>query len=83
MFDILCKMSFITYKMRQGQEHFTASDNTFFLEVIRGKNKKGYVYGFWHMGDEFVASLTLCTQFEPCPTLEFREVIHNLNNELA
>lgn len=67
----------------QGQKHSATSDNAILLEFVGGRNKKGYVYGLRQLSDEFVASLMPRTQFELYPTVDFKDVTHNLYSDLV
>ena len=60
----------------------TPSDNDIFLDVVGGRNKKGYVYGLGQLGDEFVSSSSHCTESATGPTVGYTQIIANLTEEL-
>jgi uncharacterized protein YceH (UPF0502 family) len=59
-----------------------ASENALFLDIVGGRNKKGYVYGLGQLGDEFVASSTQSHQSDST-TMDYQQIIAKLNAELA
>jgi uncharacterized coiled-coil protein SlyX len=61
-----------------------AKENTLFMEVVGGPNKKGHVYGLGKLGDEFVASYSQSnSQSNNALALDYEAMMAALNAKLA